>query len=598
MKLIDVIVPGPWWNTLTYLHPEEIPSGARVRVPVGRGIRTGLVQSVRDGSERNRDRFKLRKISEVIDRQNLVGKELWALSLWMSSRFLCSRGQVLETMLPRPFLHGREPLGEFSCGDEVTEGRESLTEKVYEPQDQARWERYKRILDESVGNSLILFPEQFQAKAFWNSLSPEHQERTCLWPPTNGKKKVELWKAVRRGELKAVVGSPGALFAPLQNPLTVIVEGESSGAFVSQSAPFFNCRTVAARRARFWGARLVLGASMPSSRVYRQDPMKCPSMPRKRLLFIDTHRIHSVAFAGVRGELRISQPLLEETLQVLESGKVALWLLDRKGFAGEVLCDDCGNSLTCPSCQGTLRWDRSTERLLCIRCGKAMGMPNNCPSCGGYLLEGNRPGLEALADIARGLLGQRFSLMEWDRKKKGKDLNLAGSGTLVLGSRGSLELCDREKVGLIGWIDSDAEAHRPTYDARFQAFRMIWESIWRGQAPSQRKVIIQSRAPGKDWQIGLKAGWDHFWNRELHERKELELPPYAALVQIQAPAEKLAVLKDALEQQGLIVLDPLEGGEEIWVQSPKIGRIYRTLAPFMEIGKPLGGFPLLRTWLD
>jgi primosomal protein N' (replication factor Y) len=127
---------------------------------------------------------------------------------------------------------------------------------------------------------------------------------------------------------------------------------------------------------------------------------------------------------------------------------------------------------------------------------------------------------------------------------------------------------------------------------------MIWESLWRGMNPLERKVLIQSRAPGRGWQAALKTGWGQFWDRELQERQELELPPYAALVQIQAPGKKLQVLKKALEQQELLVLEPLEGGDEIWVQSNKMGKIYRTLAPFMEIGKPLGCFPLLRTWLD
>lgn len=597
MTLIDVIVPGPWWNTLTYTNSEEIPTGARVRVPVGRGIRTGFVQSSRDASEKG-EGFKLRKVIEALDSQNLFGEELWDLSLWMSSRFLCSRGQVLETMLPRPVLQGKGSVEDLTCGKEFANGGISATERIYDPLDQARWERYREILEESGYNALVLFPEQNLAAEFWNSLPPGHQESVCLWPPTNGKKKTELWEAARRGEIKAIVGSPGALFAPLHKTRTVIVEGESSGAFASQSAPYFNCRSVAARRARFWGAKLVLGGTMPSSRIYRQKPMKCPARPKNRLLFIDTRRTHSVTFAGLRGGLRVSQPLLEETLRVLDGGRTAVWLLDRKGFAGEILCDDCGNTLTCSSCQGTMRWDRSRERLFCIKCGRAVGMPERCPHCGGYLLEGNRPGLEALADVARGLIGDRFPLLEWDRKKNRNGLNLDGKGALVLGSRGTIGLCDREKVGLIGWIDADTEAHSPLYDARFQAFRMIWESIWRGRDPSQRKVLIQSRAPGKDWQRGLKVGWDLFWERELNERQELELPPYAALVQIQAPGDKLKVLKKALEQQELLVLDPLEDGDEIWVQSSRIGKIYRTLAPFMEIGKPLGGFPLLRTWLD
>ncbi|MDR3321985.1 MAG: primosomal protein, partial [Synergistaceae bacterium] len=54
---------GPWWTNLTYLAPERLPEGARVRVPVGKGARVAVVVGPgEDGYE-----GELREIASVID---------------------------------------------------------------------------------------------------------------------------------------------------------------------------------------------------------------------------------------------------------------------------------------------------------------------------------------------------------------------------------------------------------------------------------------------------------------------------------------------------------------------------------------------------
>ncbi len=603
MKHVDILIPGPWWNPLTYLCEKDLAEGARVRVPVGKGNRTGLVLRNRTPSSMGNRPFRLRRIAETLDSFNFPGKELWLLSQWMSSRFLCSRGQILEIMLPSTFLKRGDMFNPGSCPDIPPAGNPPYLENIYDPVDELRWQKYAAFLEKARGKALVLFPEHSRARAFWESLPKDFRQKLPLWPSAPGKKRIGLWKKIRSGEIEGVIGPPAALFAPLQAPSLVVVDGEASGALNHQSAPYFNARTVAAMRARLWKAGLVLGGYMPSSRIYRKERPPCRSTPGDRLVLVDTRNTPAVAFAGIRRGLPVSQPLLRRSLNVLEKGQTVLWLLDRKGYAGQIICEECEHRLTCPFCRGPLRWDRGGDRLVCSLCHKGQAMPEKCPHCGSYLLEGNRPGLEALADVARGLLGKRYPFrIEPSPVRRRQTQSRPEDGDvksgLVVGSRGALALCDTEHVGLVGWLEADTEAHNPFYDARFQAFSMIWESLWRGHAPQQREVLVQSRAPGKEWQMGLKAGWNHFWDHELRERHELDLPPYAALVRIRAEEDQLKILRQALEERDLDTLEPVEGGNELWVQSPRLSRIERALAPYMEISKPLGDFPLLRTWLD
>jgi len=106
-----------------------------------------------------------------------------------------------------------------------------------------------------------------------------------------------------------------------------------------------------------------------------------------------------------------------------------------------------------------------------------------------------------------------------------------------------------------------------------------------------RKVLIQSRRPRTGWQVGLVAGWDHFWSNELEERKKLDLPPWKYLVQISNLAGNKERIKAVLQEKGYEALDP--GGMEdvVWLKCDELDGLRRTLEPFFQISGSPKGFP-------
>ena len=101
-QLIEVVVPGPWWNALTYEAPFVPEPGSRVRVPVGRGERIGFAA----GPAWERPEATLRSVREVLDERGPLGVELWELMCWVGRTFLCGTGMVLKMACPAKFLEG------------------------------------------------------------------------------------------------------------------------------------------------------------------------------------------------------------------------------------------------------------------------------------------------------------------------------------------------------------------------------------------------------------------------------------------------------------------------------------------------------------
>ncbi|MDR3265139.1 MAG: hypothetical protein LBT15_03910, partial [Synergistaceae bacterium] len=366
LRHVEVVVPGPWWNTLTWtLDSHDVPNtGVRVRVPLGRGERVGFVAGCASPPERGGGNFGgLKAVREVLDERCVLGDELWGLAGWTGRTFLCGMGEALQLICPKPVLQG-EPFpypapSKFSSETGNGVFRET---PCYNPVDGERAGFFiERLL--SGGRALVLFPEVESAALFFARLPGPVKAEALLWPSTGGKKLRTSWERTCREEVRVVVGTGGAVFAPM-NFDTIIVDDESNPAWIFVRPPRISARSLAGRRALSLKAELVLGGRVPSARTYLRSRPKCSILPRRRnLVFVDMKRSFKDEIRGVEGELPVTKSLVERTRATLKGGRCALWIMDRKGQAGEVFCSECGSTLLCPRCGSVMRSEREGTAL-------------------------------------------------------------------------------------------------------------------------------------------------------------------------------------------------------------------------------------------
>jgi primosomal protein N' (replication factor Y) len=303
---------------------------------------------------------------------------------------------------------------------------------------------------------------------------------------------------------------------------------------------------------------------------------------------------------GVLGGLAVSEPLVRETEASISRGKWAIWILDRKGYAGEIICEECGGSLKCPKCGGPLRLEDAAARAVCVSCGQSAFAPDECPNCSGRLLSARRPGLEALLPLADAAIASPVPILSYDDDDKIKRIVRESGTGVMLGTRAALALCDDVPVGMVGWIDADGEARSGGHDSRVRAYSLIWESRWRGLSPRDRRVLVQTRRPGGDWQRSLDAGtegWRMFWRAELRERRELSMPPYTFLIKVEGAAPDISSIEGRLGGMGYECWSPDGSGGKsaLWIRTKKLSELRRVLSPYFHI-KRAGRFPSVTVW--
>jgi primosomal protein N' (replication factor Y) len=250
-----------------------------------------------------------------------------------------------------------------------------------------------------------------------------------------------------------------------------------------------------------------------------------------------------------------------------------------------------------------MRLESAASLVRCVACGSRGPIPDDCGNCSGKLLTARRPGLEALYPLAKAAITIPAQVVchEETGGKIAREAAKLNSG-LLLGTRAALSLCDRASVGMVGWIDADGEARLGEHDSHVRAFSLIWESMWRGISPGDRRVLIQTRRPERGWQRGLNRGpegWRVFWRSELEERRELDMPPFSSLVRVEGNARLVREMEEKLSAAGCECWVPDAPDTEknaLWVRTKKLSGLRRTIAPFFHITRAKTGYPTVTVW--
>ncbi|AMV20308.1 primosomal protein N' [Planctomyces sp. SH-PL14] len=98
-----IVINRPVDTVFHYLVPQElrdlIQPGQRVRVPFGKGDQPTVGYCV-DVTPTAPTSKRLKTVLEILDREPLLSRPMLELTRWIGERYLCSWGQVLESVVP------------------------------------------------------------------------------------------------------------------------------------------------------------------------------------------------------------------------------------------------------------------------------------------------------------------------------------------------------------------------------------------------------------------------------------------------------------------------------------------------------------------
>ena len=368
----------------------------------------------------------------------------------------------------------------------------------------------------------------------------------------------DQWKRIRWGEVKVVLGTRSAIFAPLKNLGVIILDEEQEGSYLSENPPRYHTRDVAKYLCARDKALLILGSATPSVETAwaAEEGQYHRTLLRHRY---NEQNLPQVLIADLRQEIKAGNPgligadLRRELERNLEKGEQSILFLNRRGSSRYVLCGECGHVPECPRCSAPLTYHSANGRLMCHHCGHSQRSFDACPVCGGIMKRvgaGTQKVEEELAGLFPGVGVLR---MDADTTAEGHEKLLRRFEReripILLGTQMVAKGLDFENVTLVGVLAADLSLYVENYRAAERTFSLLTQVVGRaGRGGKSGRAVIQTYTPGNDViQCAARQDYGRFYEGEIRMRRLRRLPPFADLFTLTiSGAEEGAVLRAAI----------------------------------------------------
>jgi len=392
---------------------------------------------------------------------------------------------------------------------------------------------------------LILLPEIALTSQFLDRFAARFGCRPMEWHSALGAaERGRIWRAVAKGEARAVAGARSALFLPFNDLGLSVVDEEHEQSFKQEDYVRYQARDVAVVRAKLGKHPVILSSATPSiesvvnAKAGRYEHVRLTARYSGAAL-PDIRAIDLRTDAPVRGRW-LSPPLVSAVRDTLAADKQALLFLNRRGYAPLTLCRACGHRIECPQCSATLVEHRHRGKLTCHHCGFVLPRPGDCPACGvtGKLVPCG-PGVERVAEeVAERFPGVPAAILSSDFTTSLTEIRetiariSSGEARIIVGTQLVAKGHHFPGLAFVGVVDGDlslAQGGDPR--AAERTFQLMQQVIGRaGREDSGGIGLIQTHAPDHPVMRALISGdRDTFLAREIAAREGAGLPPFGRL---------------------------------------------------------------------
>lgn len=423
----------------------------------------------------------------------------------------------------------------------MTEGGNAL---LYGVTGSGKTQVYLRLIDKALENGrdvIVMVPEialtpQTLAifhRRYGNQIAVLHSGLSL------GERNDE-YKRADRGEVKIVIGTRSAVFAPLHHLGLIIMDEEQEHTYKSERTPRYYAGDVAKFRAKYHHALFLMTSATPSLTSYSNALKGNYTLCELDERYGDSV-LPEVIVVDMKAEMKlgnrspISAQLKQLLSECLDSGKQAILLINRRGYNTFIACNECGHIVTCPNCSISLTYHSFQNRLVCHYCGYSKQLDNVCPSCGSHSVRYSGYGTQRIEDeLSRLFPSARVLRMDADTTtakfahQKLLDAFAAGDYDILVGTQMVAKGLDFDNVTLVGVVNADNSLYDESYMAAEKSFDLITQVVGRaGRRGEKGKAVIQTINPYNEIiEFAAEQDYKSFYQSEIAMRKIMIYPPY------------------------------------------------------------------------
>ena len=435
---------------------------------------------------------------------------------------------------------------------------------------------YIRLIDEMLEkgkNIIVMVPEIALTPQTLNLFRSRYGADVAVFHSAlSAGQRMDEWKRVRNDNVRIVVGTRSAVFAPLENLGLIIIDEEQEHTYKSEQTPRYSAKDVARFRCAYHKALLVFSSATPSVETYAKAKQGMYKVCKLTKRFSDSVlpevRIVDMLTDALSKSSNFSEELKDRLEYNLENGKQSILLINRRGYNTFAECKACGHVMTCPSCSISMTYHHANGRLMCHYCGYSEPFTSVCPECGSNDLRYSGTGTQKIEDELSELFPDaRILRMDADstygrnsHEEKLRDF-ADGKYDILLGTQMVAKGLDFENVTLVGVINADQQLNNDDFRSQERTFDLLTQVVGRaGRGKFKGTAVIQTCNPQNDViQIAAKQDYEAFFEDEIRTRKMLIYPPYCDICLIGFVGENENKVKSASQRFTEILKEKLSG---------------------------------------
>lgn len=562
-----------------YAVPEELDEqaqpGVRVRVRFGAGTRN--VRSGRREGGGLIDGFLVERVAEsdytgplaalaqVVSPEPVLEGELLGLARAVADRYAGSLADVLQLAVPprharaegramgeasalpsapdvgswRRYGHGAEFLGALASG--------GAPRAVWTALPGPEWaDEIARAVQATLSSgrgALVVVPAGRPAARVDAALTRlmGAGQHALLTADVGQERRYREWLSVRRGAVRAVVGTRAAMFAPVRNLGLVVIWDDGDASHSDDNAPFPHVREVLELRASRDKCGFLLGSwscTVEAAQLVESGwaaPLVADrEQVRGAAPLVRTVGDEDLARDGAARAARLPTLAWNVVREGLKHGPV-LVQVPRRGYVPRLACERCREPARCRHCAGPLE-ARDGGGLWCGWCGVEEG-GWHCGECGGFRLRAQVVGARRTAEE----LGRAFPAVPVRTSGREQVLDtVTGDPALVVSTPGAEPVAEGGYAAAL-LLDGWAMLGRPDLRAGEEALRR-WigaASLVRPQGAGGTVAVVAEPTLRP---VQALVRWDPVGHavRELSERAELGFPPVSRMASVAGTEEALS----------------------------------------------------------
>ncbi|MDR1952327.1 MAG: primosomal protein N' [Elusimicrobiota bacterium] len=578
MTILEVAVPIPINKTFHYLSAQNIiPAdiiGRRVKVPFGQRKLIGYaLREVNDVNNlQNKSNFKLKEILEVIDCEPIIYRESIELAKYMSENYICSIGEAVSSIIS-PSMKAPKRISKKKAAPYIISSESPLLNSYQQnavdlisqsilnytnPQKNnflihgvtgsGKTEIYLNCIDFAIKNgksAIMLIPEISLTAQFVETVTKRFGDIVGVWHSgISNIDKYKLFCKSLHGEIKIMLGTRSAIFAPFKNIGIIVIDEEHEDTYKQEQKPSYDAREIAFWRGEYHEASVVLGSATPSLETYKsalENKMTLIKLPER----IDKKDMPNIEIISLKNRLKAGGLLLSETVDALSKTlarkEQAIVFLNRRGFSTSLMCKNCQTVYQCPNCSISMVYHSKPASLRCHYCGYVKNLPAICPECKSKEIAVFGRGTQRVEDELNKLFpSAKIFRLDKDTASLKENYGKAYHGIkndeydILLGTQMIAKGFDFPRVSLVCIIDADTSLYLPDFKSAEKTFQIITQVAGRcGRGKTQGNAIIQTSRP-EHYAIKYAKTHDYesFYQKENSKRQAMFYPPFCDISKI------------------------------------------------------------------